>query len=459
VIAVQKRILSLLLMLVLVLALGLAPAALAADSADIRVAVIDTGVSTAAVDAGRIAPGLNYIRPQDDTGDKLGHGTAVSAIIVGSENARITGICPSATLVPLVVASQDEEGNTVQGDTAMTAQAIYAAVDVYDCRIINISSGAALDSYALRGAVSYAERKGVLVVSCAGNNQKTNPGAVYYPGGYDSVLCVGAATDTGAVATFSQQNDTVDLLARGTGLRIASVKGTAIRGYGTSYATAIVTGAAAQIWMNHPDLTADEVRQAVLSSTRNVDGWKVFDLDAALKWSPDTGFSDVVRGDWFHDSVLWAVEEGITAGTSATTFSPERTCTYGEILTFLWKSQGCPKPNIANPYRSPAVGRGEYYDAPFLWAWETGVVTDPELAPGGYCSRGDVVTFLWRLAGEPDAERSAFADVAAGAPYRRAVDWAVANGVTAGTSATTFSPHMTCTRAQIVTFLFHCFAA
>jgi len=439
----------------------LLPVAHAAEREGVRVAVIDTGISTAAVSPDSIVEGANYIRPQDDLEDKLGHGTAVSAIIVGSEPARVAGICPTATLVPLVYATRDEEGKQVRGDTYMVAQAIYDAIDIYHCDIINISSGSTGGSYRLKEAVEYAEEKGVLVVSSAGNGQETTPDAIYYPGGYETAICVGAANADGAIAAFSQQNDTVDLLALGTDLRLASVKGTRIRGEGTSFATAIVTGAAAQLWTNHPELTVEQVREAVLSSTRTVDGWKVFDLDAALAWSPEDApeFSDVAHSDWFHTGVQWAVEEGITAGTSATTFSPGRTCTYGEILTFLWKSQGCPKPNIANPYRSPAVGRGEYYDAPFLWAWETGVVTDPELAPGGYCSRGDVVTFLWRLAGEPDAERSAFADVAAGAPYRRAVDWAVANGVTAGTSATTFSPHMTCTRAQIVTFLFHCFAA
>ena len=90
----------------------------------------------------------------------------------------------------------------------------------------------------------------------------------------------------GTIAAFSQQNDTVDLLALGTDLRLASVKGTRIRGEGTSFATAIVTGAAAQLWTRYPDLTADEVRRILLKSTRRVEGWKVFDLEAAFAWTP-----------------------------------------------------------------------------------------------------------------------------------------------------------------------------
>ena len=280
----KKRILSLLL--VLALAVSLAPSAFAAQEEGIRVAVIDTGISTAAVDPARIGGGMNYIRPQDDLEDKLGHGTAVSAIIVGSEPAGVAGVCPTAVLVPLVYCSENGEGLQVRGDTAMVAQAIYDAVDVYDCQIINVSSGSAGGSKRLQEAVEYAERKGVLVISCAGNAQETNPGAVYYPGGYESVICVGAANSDGSIAAFSQQNDTVDLLALGTDLRLASVNGTRIRGEGTSFATAIVTGAAAQIWTNHPDWTAGDVRAALLAATRTVSGWPVFDLDAALRGSP-----------------------------------------------------------------------------------------------------------------------------------------------------------------------------
>ena len=443
------------LLTILTLLLLTLPAHAAEDG--VRVAVIDTGISTAAVSPDSIAEGINYIRPQDDTEDKLGHGTAVSAIIVGSESARVTGICPTARLVPLVTTSKDEAGEQVRGDTAMVAQAIYDAVDVYGCKIINISSGSTGGSSRLQEAVEYAERKGILVISCAGNGQETNPGAVYYPGGYDSVLCVGAANSDGTIAAFSQQNDTVDLLALGTDLRLASIKGTRIRGEGTSFATAIVTGAAAQLWTQHPDLTANEVRQILLDSTRTVDGWKVFDLEAAVAWSPYDVFSDVAAGDWFYDSVLWAVEQNVTTGTTETTFSPERTCTHAEILTFLWRAQGEPQAAAMNTYNHAAVGQGAYYDDALLWAWETGVVTDRDLDPGGYCSRSDAVTCLWRLAGSPEFGTPDFADVPAGAAYADAVRWAVENGITNGTSDTTFSPAMSCTRAQIVTFLYRCF--
>ena len=150
----KKRIILITLFLFL-----LTPSALAAEGQGVRVAIIDTGISTAAISPDQIDRGINYIRPQDDTEDKLGHGTAVSAIIVGSEPARIEGICPSATLIPMVYATKDEDGKQVRGDTGMVAQAIYDAIDVYDCDIINISSGSQAGSYRLQQAVEYAEEK------------------------------------------------------------------------------------------------------------------------------------------------------------------------------------------------------------------------------------------------------------------------------------------------------------
>ena len=170
----------------------------AAETAPVRVAIIDSGISTGAVSVERIAAGSNYIRPQDDTEDKLGHGTAVAAIIAGSEAAKLSGLCTEVQLVPLVCCTADQDGRELRGNaalaaqdgrevsggTAMTAQAVYDAVDVYGCRIINISSGTATDSKALRDAVDYAASRGALVVSSAGNAGRADPDAVYYLGAF-----------------------------------------------------------------------------------------------------------------------------------------------------------------------------------------------------------------------------------------------------------------------------------
>ncbi len=164
------------------------------------------------------------------------------------------------------------------------------------------------------------------------------------------------------------------------------------------------------------------------------------------------GFTDVQEGAYFADPVLWAVDNGVTSGTSATTFSPDNTCTTAEIITFLWRASGSPAASGGNPFSD--VPAGAYYEQAALWAHENGLVSGSTFNGGTPCTRAATVTYLWKLAGQPAAEAAAFADVPAGAEYAQAVAWAVQEGVTSGTSSTTFSPDDTCTRAQIVTFLY-----
>ena len=167
-------------------------------------------------------------------------------------------------------------------------------------------------------------------------------------------------------------------------------------------------------------------------------------------------FTDVDSGAWYAGAVNWAVSEGITAGTSATTFSPDAPCTRAQVVTFLWRAAGSPKATGSNPFTDISAG-AYYYDA-VLWAVEKGITVGTSAAtfsPDTVCTRAQIVTFLWRAAGSPAASGSnPFTDVSQGSYYYDAVLWAVSQGITAGTSATTFSPDTACTRAQAVTFLY-----
>ena len=425
----------------------------AAQSATVRVAVIDSGISTGAVSAERVAAGYNYVRPQDGTGDKLGHGTAVAAIIAGSEKARVTGICPTAALVPLVYCSADEDAREVSGGTAMTAQAVYDAVDVYGCRIINISSGTATDSKTLRDAVDYAASRGALVVASAGNAGRTGPDAVYYPGGYESVLCVGACNADGSLADFSQRGETVDLLARGADLRLASIRGTRIRGEGTSFAAAVVSGTAAQLWTLHPEWTADEVRAALFNTAQAVGGWRVLDPQRTLAVCT-AAFSDVPEGAWYSGAAAWAAAHGIAqSGTGR--FAPDAPCTRAEMVTFLYRAAGSPKARTESGFAD--VSAGGALERAVCWAVEAGITNGTDAAhfsPDEICTRAQAMTFLHRALGLPEGQGSAaFSDIAEGAWYAEAVRWAVSAGVTNGVGEGRFAPDEHCTRAQIVTFL------
>ena len=171
-------------------------------------------------------------------------------------------------------------------------------------------------------------------------------------------------------------------------------------------------------------------------------------------------FTDVAEGAFYYDAVLWAVNHGpqITNGTSATTFSPNATCTRGQVVTFLWRAAGAPEPTMTfNPFAD--VKEGAFYYKAVLWALQNGItngVDATHFGPDRGCTRGQVVTFLHRAQGTPTpgSDANPFSDVKEGAFYYNAVLWAVEKNVTKGTSPTTFSPNATCTRGQIVTFLY-----
>lgn len=169
------------------------------------------------------------------------------------------------------------------------------------------------------------------------------------------------------------------------------------------------------------------------------------------------GFNDVKPGDYFYDAVNWAVEKGITTGTSATTFSPNASCTRAQIVTFLWRASGSPEPKTAsNPFTD--VAANAYYCKAVLWAVENGITTGTSattFSPGAPCTRAQGVTFLWRANGRKAASAAAsFTDVASDAYYAPAVAWAAEQNVTGGVGNGLFSPNTTCTRAQIVSMLY-----
>ena len=176
--------------------------------------------------------------------------------------------------------------------------------------------------------------------------------------------------------------------------------------------------------------------------------------------NPQTGvFVDVATGSYYEDAVDWAVGNGITQGTDATHFSPDGICTRAQAVTFLWRAAGSPKPETRTmPFTDIPVG-SYYYDA-VLWAVENDITkgtSDTTFSPNMTCTRAQIVAFLWRSEKSPAAgTANPFADVKSAAYYADAVLWAAKEDITKGTTNTTFSPDADCTRAQIVTFLWRC---
>ena len=221
----------------------------------VRIAVIDTGFSTEAIPEEKREEGKNYVEPEGSVEDTYGHGTAVASVIL-SENENVV-------LIPLV-SNVYEKGRIRQVENDTLAQMIRDAVDVYQCSIINISAGLVLDKEAVRDAVEYTRKQGVLIVASAGNDYDVNGAVKYYPAGYDSVLAVGALTKDGKeVASFSQRGDWVSCYEIGEAVTIKTLSGKTRESDGTSYAAAKITARAAELMQEEPTLTVDELQESL----------------------------------------------------------------------------------------------------------------------------------------------------------------------------------------------------
>ncbi|WP_312279974.1 S-layer homology domain-containing protein [Oscillibacter sp.] len=194
-----------------------------------------------------------------------------------------------------------------------------------------------------------------------------------------------------------------------------------------------------------------------VSGVRNL---SVFAVISGSEVPAEIAFTDVASGAYYADAVRWAVAKGVTSGTNATTFSPNAACTRAQAVTFLWRAAGSPEPaSTANPFVD--VDSGAYYFKAVLWALEKGITGGTSATafnPNGAVTRAQIVTFQYRAAGSPAVTTAnSFGDVPSGAYYANAILWAVEKAVTNGTTAATFSPNTNCTRGQIVTFLYRQF--
>ena len=213
---------------------------------------------------------------------------------------------------------------------------------------------------------------------------------------------------------------------------------------------------------NYEDLTGSTVLYPVSTSYSDQVKKQSEEFEAKKRGElpeDELDFRDVYEDDYFFDAVQWAAENGITGGVGNGRFGPSLDCSRGQTMTFLWRASGEPEPDPISTDLTDVAADSYYYEA-VLWAMQEGVTTGAgagRFAPDATVTRGQFVTFLYRLAGASSDGVHPFADVPAGSYYEKAIAWAFAEGITRGTSGTTFSPDAPCTRAQIITFLYRYF--
>lgn len=381
----------------------------------IRVAFIDTGISTKYLDGDRVAQGKNYAFPERDTEDRDGHGTATAGMMLGSSRLGLEGSCPDAVAVPLVTYDYYQSGVVRNSGVSALCEAIYDAVDVFDCSVINISMGVPSESEGLRQAAEYAEKNGVVVVSAVGNDNLMYPERKYYPAVYRTVIGVGAAAGTAdapagayAAADFSQRNG-VSLLAKGADVETATNRNEAKSRIlnGTSYASAYVAGVCARLLVQSPSLTPAQVRALLYAEAQDIcapwvdeeSGWGFVGpsrpdhetltrgMFAALLYtaagepeSRDSTFSDVSQDSYCAKAIAWAEEAGIVNGCGNGRFHPYDDMTLEQIALILYRyaqheNRGISLDNETDiKYADGPESVGGYAVSALRWALDKGLM-------------------------------------------------------------------------------------
>ena len=426
---------------------------------NVRIAIIDTGISTLALDSGQIAQGKNYILPNENTEDKINHGTAIASLILGKVDRGLIGAYPEATLVPIVYFSID--GNAiVKGDASMLAKCIYDAVDAYSCRVINLSAGVLNDSKELIDACDYAEKKGVVIVSAVGNDNQSYPQNIYFPAAYDAVIGVGAIDNSGEVALFSQRNSSVDVVAKGKDLWVSRASGRMTYVSGTSYSTAFVSATVARILSENPNFSPEDVRNILYKSADDLgktgydidSGYGALNIEKAMELAKGySRFTDIPNNSWYYNAVNRIDRFGFIKGTSKTQFSPELITTKAMVLTILYRLDNEPNQSVDND---------KWYSFAKAWA-KNNRISDCENMESNI-SREDFAVFLYRYAKYRGSDVKLYENTdichysdfyIASEDAMPAIKWAVGSGVIKGNTKITLNLKDYTTRAEAATMI------
>ncbi len=447
----------------------------AAYAASVKIGVIDTGVTQKKniFDTERIIDGRNYVFEDGGTDDTVGHGTRVASLIIGTSDGEICSPSEKSKIVPLVYYSEYPSGVAANGGIEAICGAVYDAVNIYGCKIINISSGVSKGSAELKSAVDYAEEKGVLIISACGNDG----GDVYYPAAYGTVIGVGSHNGSFEPSGFSCTGSGIDMLFEGENIKAASIKNSEDYEFvdGTSYSAALVTSYAAAALEAYPELLPRRARYFMRISCDDIceegydekSGYGIFNPDLFYKNLSlfDRGgiscFSDVKKEDWYFDSVCRAERSGLLLGVSDTEFAPDEPITRAMLVTVLYRAEGQPGTNGTNKFND--VAEDAYYAEAVGWAAENELVfgsSDAVFAPVRAITREELAAVMNRYAkykGMGTDSRGGldvFADADGVSGWAREnVEWAVGYGLLGGKENNRLDPRGLTTRAEAAAVL------
>lgn len=443
-------------------------------SADgVVIGVIDSGLYTSHedIDALNVVTGYNFLDENTDTTDTRGHGTKVTSVIAATTNNNkgVASLGYGATIVPLKVFGS--EGST---PTSKVVSAIYAAVDDYDCDVINMSLSSDEYSDTKAAACQYAYNNGVILIAAAGND---NSSALRYPAAFDTVIGVAAIKSDGTRPIYTY-NSSVFITAPGVSIYTTQNTSSSAYGYssGTSFSSPYIASLAALARGYDDDISFEDFKgllklSAIDKGTSGYDvyyGWGLIDCSLFTDYLITTlPFTDVTFSNWSYPYVSFCYENGLINGTSATTFTPYGNITRADFVTLLgrlYEADGGTIPNNTTNYTD--VPAGMYFTKYIAWATENGLVSGYGNGLFGTydpITREQLAVILYRYAvfsGESigtvnTSVLNVFTDKSSINSWATtAMAWAVQNEIMTGTSATTISPWANALREQTATVFY-----
>ncbi len=441
----------------------------------VRVAIIDSGVNSLHEDfeGAVFDKGKNMIDGSHDVRDEMGHGTFVAGVIAATRDngIGIAGLCDDVTVVPIKCF-----GKSMETNASYIISAIYEAVDVFDCDVINLSLGMDVDMQSMRRAVTHATEQGVIIISAVGNDGTS---VLNYPAAYDNVIGVGSIDMKNKVTSFSQKNGSVFVVAPGAGVISTGYKTDTdyVIGEGTSYSSPHVAVAAAIMKQYQPKSTPTDFAELLKLSAIDLGqpgydtsyGYGRIDIAAFINALETYEFADIgdifpdVSKHWAKEDIELCVSRKYFNGISSTEFAPELPMNRAMFVTVLSRLSGESVSGFRNVFTD--VPNSAWYSQPAAWGAASTIVSgvsDGMFDPEGLVTREQMAAMLYRFASvyeltgssTSEADLSAFSDGAKVSSWaKQAMSWAVANGLITGRDGSKLCPTDGAKRCEVAAII------